>query len=89
MPRTELNELLDRLNTEMTAIDTLDGEARQKLQDLESQIAKILEQTPGDATDDTTLREPIQAAIDDFEKTHPALTMTLGRIMDILNKMGI
>ena len=88
MPRRELDELLDRLNSEMASVDDLNDESRAKLEDLKTRIAALLadhENQPAESE----LTEPVQAAIDDFEKTHPALTMTLGRIMDILNKMGI
>jgi len=35
------------------------------------------------------LSEPLADFIDRFESSHPTLTMTLGRIMDALNKLGI
>jgi hypothetical protein len=35
------------------------------------------------------LREQLREQIDEFQRSHPTLTMVLGRILDALNKIGI
>ena len=49
----------------------------------------LTEGLPPPPAQGTGLVEPIRAYIDEIEDAHPTVTMTLGRIMDVLNKMGI
>jgi len=90
MPKRELEQLLDELARELEQDDALDPEEMEALGELQTRIGHVLaaEQTPP-KTDEQAVTEPLAEYIDRFESTHPTLTMTLGRIMDALNKLGI
>ncbi len=88
MPREELGKLLEDLAAQLERADSLTDQERAALAELETRIGAALAETgsaesPGDAG------EGIADMIDRFETSHPTLTMTLGRIMDALNKLGI
>lgn len=83
MPRRELESLLEELRNELDQSDQLDEATRSELNRLQERIARRLEQSSED--DESSLAESIGR----FEEKHPGLTMTLGRIADILNKLGI
>lgn len=90
MPKRELEQLLDELARELEQDDALAPEEMEALGELQTRIGHVLaaEQTPPKA-DEQAVTEPLAEFIDRFESTHPTLTMTLGRIMDALNKLGI
>ncbi|MEJ2161549.1 MAG: DUF4404 domain-containing protein [Chromatiales bacterium] len=88
MPRTRLEELLAELDQQIAGADSLDGDLKQRLEQLQTTIESRL----GEAETQSgpgSLVEPVRQAIDEFEDSHPTLTLTLGRIMDVLNKLGI
>jgi DNA-binding MarR family transcriptional regulator len=86
MPKEQLGRLLEDLAAQLETADTLDEGERAALEHLQLRIAAALaeeeqpEDMPGEAIGDL---------VDRFESSHPTLTMTLGRIMDALNKLGI
>jgi len=90
MPQTELGKLLDDLENQIGDGGPVDEEDLIALRELQASIAGVLS-NDHDATLPATenLSEPLADFIDRFESSHPTLTMTLGRIMDALNKLGI
>jgi molecular chaperone GrpE (heat shock protein) len=90
MPQTELGKLLDDLDNQIGDGGPVDEADREALRELQARIASALA-TDRDAILPVSdnLSEPLADFIDRFETSHPTLTMTLGRIMDALNKMGI
>jgi hypothetical protein len=86
MPREQLGRLLEDLAAQLEEIDTLDEGDRAALEHLQLRIAAAL--SAGEAPDEGPT-EAIGDLVDRFEASHPTLTMTLGRIMDALNKLGI
>jgi len=90
MPRKQLAELLEKLREEIHAEQSLSGEDREELVNLREQIGGLLaEGEDQDLPESSALMSPLQRGIDRFERSHPSLTMLLGRIMDTLTKMGI
>ena len=90
MPTTELGRLLKELESEIGEGGPLDDAVREALSQLQGRIAAVLATSGEPAeTDARSLSEPIADYVDRFEASHPTLTMTLGRIMDALNKLGI
>ena len=88
MPREELGRLLGDLAAQLEQTDALDEGDRAALEQLHDRIGAAL------AEDDAAAPPPdpgeaVADLIDRFETSHPTLTMTLGRIMDALNKLGI
>ncbi len=87
MPQAELEKLLDELQGELTEGSSLDDDARAQLAELHAKIGHLL--ADGENETPANLVETVSGNIDRFETSHPALTMVLGRIADILNKLGI
>ena len=88
MPGKKLEQLLIELEQQIGSTDDLDNDLKGRLEQLKSAIELRLGETD-DAGGAKNLVEPLRQAIDEFEDSHPTLTMTLGRIMDVLNKIGI
>ena len=86
MPREELGRLLEELATQLEQTDALDEGDRVALEQLHRRIGAAL---TADADSTGGSGEAVADLIDRFETSHPTLTMTLGRIMDALNKLGI
>ena len=87
MPRGELDKLLDELQQELAEGSGLDDDAKAQLAELHASIGLLLAE--GTDEEQANLAETVSGNIDRFETSHPALTMVLGRIADILNKLGI
>ena len=86
MPREELGRLLEELAVQLERADELDESERAALEQLHHRIGAAL---ASDAGSPEGSGEAVADLIDRFETSHPTLTMTLGRIMDALNKLGI
>jgi len=86
MARREMEQLLAELRKEVAGASELSAAQRARMDALREQIEASLEgeQAPPDSP-----REVVRDYIDEFQRTHPTLTLTLGRILDSLNKMGI
>ncbi len=87
MPHAELEKLLDELQGELAEGSSLDDDAKAQLAELHASIGHLL--ADGENETPANLVETVSGNIDRFETSHPALTMVLGRIADILNKLGI
>jgi hypothetical protein len=87
MPTKQMEELLAELRKEAGAHGLSPGQ-RARMAALEEQIAQRLAADEV-TTDSESPRDAVQSYIDEFHRTHPTLTMVLGRILDHLNKMGI
>jgi rubrerythrin len=86
MPERKLLELLEQLHEELSRTQSLDEEGRKLLAHLSADIRKFLD--PTQETPDSLL-ERIQAAIDRFEVSHPAITTALSQMFNILSNAGI
>lgn len=88
MPRQEMEQLLAELRKQVAGSRELSAGQRARMEALREQIAERLaaDEVP---PEEEGLREQVREHIDEFQRTHPTLTMVLGRILDALNKMGI
>jgi hypothetical protein len=87
MPRQEMEQLLAQLRKEVAGAKTLSDSQRARMEALREQIEERL--AAEEAPPDESPRELVRKQIDEFQRTHPTLTLVLGRILDSLNKMGI
>ncbi len=85
MSEDNLEELLSRLNAEIGSGEGLSADQRAALAKMHESIEAALA-SPASAADPV---EVMRAYVEELEDSHPTLTLTLGRIMDALNKMGI
>jgi len=88
MDKNQLNDSLKELQDALQNSTSLSQQDRQRLERLEANIQKKLEQDdkPGD---DETLIEELVDEIQNFEITHPQITLALGHLMDILSQSGV
>lgn len=82
-----LESLHRQIRAELSIDAPLDAEKRRLLEQLQQDIAAALERC--DDAQEHSLSERLNAAVDEFQISHPALTAALGRVMDILSRSGI
>ena len=90
MDDQELRKLIESLHDEIQNTHTVDEKGKELLVHLDADIRKLLAQT-GAATipvHPSTLRR-MQEGLDQFEITHPALTMLLSKLLEALSNVGI
>jgi hypothetical protein len=82
-----MEELLAQLRKEVAGARELTDSQRARMEALQAQIEESLaaDEVPPEASP----RDLVGDYIDEFQRSHPTLTMVLGRILDHLNKMGI
>ncbi len=80
--RTELREALKRLHAELEQARMVDPESRQLLQHLQGDIQAVLKKpTPASRA---SLAARLDAAMAQFEESHPNLTLTIKQVLDNL-----
>ncbi len=90
MPEQELRTLLKKLHSEIEQTKSVDEKGKKLLQELGRDIQELLGRS-GDAAVQPrpSTTERLEAAIDHFELTHPALTKTISDLLASLNNAGI
>jgi hypothetical protein len=83
-----LEESLNRLRSEIAALDGRDEAARQRLDRLLHDIEATLENRKYGGVDET-LGEQLKASILNFEASHPRLAAVMNDVMVKLGAMGI
>jgi prefoldin subunit 5 len=81
----ELDQLLEKLKSEIEGIQPNDEKGQELLRELSSDIRDLLEQ----AEAKQPMMQRLQASIDHFEVTHPELTAALSSLSNILSNAGI
>lgn len=89
MTDEKLSKLLEQLHTELDSTEAVDEKGRELLRALNADIEELLDRSAGGQTENDSLLERWQDAIDHFEVTHPALTSALAQLMTALNNAGI
>ncbi|MGE7959753.1 DUF4404 family protein [Pseudomonas sp. NPDC089530] len=87
MPARDLQEQLNTLREQLEQNPPLSEAERANLQDLMQQIE--LELKLENATQDTSLADGVNLAVERFELEHPAIAGTLRNIVQTLGNMGI
>jgi hypothetical protein len=87
MPARELQEQLNALREQLEQNPPLSEEERANLHELMQQIELKLELET--KTQDSSLADGVNLAIDRFEVEHPAIAGTLRNIMNALVSMGV
>ncbi|MFD2644868.1 DUF4404 family protein [Pseudomonas japonica] len=87
MPARELQQQLDTLREQLEQDPPLSLEEREHLQQLMQQIDAQIKLEA--ATQDNSLVDGVNLAVERFEVDHPGLTATLRNIVQSLQSMGI
>lgn len=85
MSHDELTAALEVVHRELADAEHLDADEVENLRLTMAEIQSVLDQRGGGAT----LADQIAASARRFEASHPVLTENLGRIADLLQRMGI
>lgn len=90
MDRQQLIEKLKELHTELQSSSDLDSEKRELLQKLSRDIEKLLNQKEGEpASGSEGLIGRLEMAALELEASHPATTVIIGKVVDLLVQFGI
>jgi hypothetical protein len=90
MDDQELRKLIESLHDEIQNTRTVDKKGQELLVHLDADIRKLLAQTGAVAAPvhPSTLRR-MEEGLDQFEVTHPELTMLLSKLLEALSNVGI
>jgi hypothetical protein len=85
---SSLKETIDELREALEAPDDLDEELRAELRSAAEEILEALD--PDHERElSGSLRDRLTNTLEKFEKSHPKITETVGRLADALSDMGI
>jgi hypothetical protein len=87
MPTQKLEKLLQELEQQIEAEALESDELKFRLKALKESVEGAL--AGKQDSEPQTLVESALEVLEEFEDSYPTLTMTLGRIMDQLSKLGI
>ena len=89
MTDQNLHELLEKLKNELERTDVTDEARRERLRHLEEDIRRLRERSGDESEVDESMLERFQETIEEFEETHPQLTMMISQMITILSNAGI
>ena len=90
MDRQHLHNSLQQLHSELRQVELVDERERQILEQLMGDIQELLEKKEGhDEQRYKLLGRQLKESIEQFEASHPTVTMLMGETIDMLAKMGI
>jgi len=87
MPAQELQKQLDTLREQLEQNPPLSEAERDDLRELMAQIESEIKLES--ATQDASIADGVNLAVDRFELEHPAIASTLRNIVNALGSMGI
>ncbi len=87
-PRSPVNEIIDELREVLEDPDDLDEGLRAELRGAAEEILEALD-PDHDRELSGSLRERLTDTLERFEKSHPKITETVGRLAAALSDMGI
>ena len=95
MDKTELQQTLAQVHTELADAQAVDQDTRALLTTLTNDIQRLLEKDeapptkPDSDTDDGPLSKQVRGLVLQFESEHPKLTTALNQVADGLASLGI
>jgi len=87
--RDELHATLERLHEQLGEADDLDDELRAELRNALGDIGQALEHRAEAGEDDSSLADRLGELTQEFERSHPTLAETVGRVVNMLANLGI
>lgn len=90
MDKKQLHQRLQELHSELQRVESVDQNERTVLNRLSEDIRELLDHR-GEQQEHKykNLADRLRESIDQFEASHPNLTMLMGQLADALAKMGI
>jgi ElaB/YqjD/DUF883 family membrane-anchored ribosome-binding protein len=90
MDKQQLHDRLTELHAELQRVESVDDNEILPLRQLSNDIQELLHQR-GEHPEHSykNLGERLRAGIDQFEASHPKVTLLMGQAAEVLAKMGI
>lgn len=90
MDDQDFRKLLEQLHSEIEQTPAVDEKGLELLRHVEKDLRELVERTEDRLEKTRPLSlQGLQDAIDHLEVDHPALTITLSKLLDILSKAGV
>jgi predicted component of type VI protein secretion system len=90
MDDQELRGLLEQVHAEIERSGTVDEKERELLQHLAADIRDLLARSEGEENPaEPSVVKRLEEAVDQYEITHPDLTMLLSKLLETLSNAGI
>lgn len=88
MPKEQLRETLRSLAQQIEDADDIEPGVEKRLKEAVDEIHEALAGRPPEGALES-LKSALSDAADDFENSHPTLASTLGRVGDLLSRVGL
>ena len=88
MSKESLREAIEHLQGELASGKPLSGEDRSRLEGVLSEVADVLESSPGSEPSESGIVDDLRDFSERFEESHPELALLVGRVMDALSQLG-
>jgi len=89
MNKEQMAEILFELRTELAENVELGNHRKQVMEALSDEIERKINAPEADMAGDDYLLNKLKEAAEEFEAEHPKLTNIVGRLSDLLARMGI
>ena len=89
MHKHEMTEILFELKTELETNDQIEDHQRQTMTALAEEIALKVNDRQESMSGDKFLLTKLREAAEEYETSHPKMTNIVGRLSDLLARMGI
>ena len=90
MEQEQLRQTLEHLHAELQQVRAVDDASRRLLVHLVADVQGLLDGAGEDLPPrDLPLAERLQEGIQQFQGTHPTLTLAMERVLDTLSQTGI
>ena len=90
MDNNELRKLLNQLHDQINITESVDEKSSEVLRDLDGDIRALLERSEADPLQlHPSIVHRMEGALNNFETTHPDLTMLISRLLESLSNAGI
>jgi ElaB/YqjD/DUF883 family membrane-anchored ribosome-binding protein len=90
MDKTRLYQTLEQLHADIESTQSVDEETRESLRHIVREIQELLDGTSQpSAHRSQTLNERLGEALLELEVSHPNLALTVERVVDAFNEVGI
>lgn len=89
MNKEQMAEILFELRTELAENTELETHRKQVMEALADEIERKINAPEADMTGEDYLLTKLKEAAEEFETEHPKLTNIVGKLSDLLARMGI
>jgi len=90
MDKTQLSQTLEQLHAELESTQSVDDDTRERLRHIMSDIHGLLEdKDQPSAHRSQSLNDRLNTALVELQVSHPNLALTLERVVDAFNEVGI